>query len=88
VETAPIEDFIAAGLVLLSFIIMVAGVVSRSPALLQLGMIIFAVTGIGFGLIKFRKLVTGRGERRKGSFDDGPSMLDWLIGRGFWDRWR
>jgi hypothetical protein len=88
VETAPLEDFLAAGLVLLSFVIMVAGVMSRSPAVLQIGMVIFAVTGIGFGLVKLRKFTTGRSKRHQGSFDEAPSMMDWLIGRGFWDRWR
>jgi hypothetical protein len=88
VETAPLEDFLAAGLVLVAFIIMVAGVMMRSPAVLQAGMILFAVTGVGFGLVKLRKTVTGRSKRRQGSFDETPSMMDWLIGRGFWDRWR
>ena len=87
-ETAPLEDFVAAGLVLLSFIVMVAGVFARSPELLQAGMAIFALTGIGFGLIKLRQMMTGKRKRRAGSFDDAPSMLDWLIGRGFWDRFR
>jgi hypothetical protein len=87
-ETAPIEDFIAAALVLLSFVVMVIAVMSRSPALLQVGMAIFAVTGIGFGLIKLRKFLKHGRQRPKGSFDEAPSMFDWLIGRGFWDRFR
>ena len=87
-ETAPLEDFLAALLVFGAFVVMVAGVMMRSPEVLQLGMVIFAVTGIVFGLIKLRKLMTGKSKRRQGSFDEAPSMFDWLIGRGFWDRWR
>jgi len=88
VETAPPEDFVAAGLVLVSFVIMVAGVFGRSPEALQAGMLVFALTGIGFGAIKLRKFLKSGRKRRQGSFDEAPSMLDWLIGRGFWDRFR
>lgn len=88
VETAPAEDFIAAGLVLLAFVLIVAAVLVASPTILTIGMATFALTGIGFGLVKLRKfLKTGR-TRREGSFDETPSMFDWLIGRGFWDRFR
>ena len=86
-ETAPIEEFVAAGLVLLSFVLIVAGIFMASPLVLNLGLILFAVSGIGFGLFKLYLFTTGKRKRRD-DIDDGPSMFDWLIGRGFWDRWR
>jgi len=86
-ETAPVEEFIAAGLVLLSFVLMVAGVFTQSPLLLNLGLAMFAISGIGFGLFKLYQLMTGRRKRKENAFE-APSMMDWLIGRGFWDRWR
>ena len=87
VETAPIEDFVAAGLVLLAFVVMVTGVMMRSPAVLQIGMAIFALTGIGFGLIKLRQFMSGKRKPREDAYEN-PSMLEWLVGRGFWDRFR
>ena len=86
-ETAPPEEFIAAGLVLLAFVLCVAGIFMASPLMLNLGLILFAVTGIGFGLFKLYQLVTGKRKRREDQVE-APSMTEWLIGRGFWDRWR
>ena len=51
-ETAPPEEFVAAGLVLLAFVLMVAGVFLQSPVLLNMGLALFALAGIGFGLFK------------------------------------
>lgn len=87
-ETAPAEEFIAAGLVLLSFVMIVAAIFAASPALLNGGLALFAVTGIGFGLYKGYKFIKHGRRRRPGSFDEAPSMMEWLIGRGFWDRFR
>ena len=87
-ETAPLEEFVAAGLVLLAFVLMVAAVPMRSPLMLTSGMGLFAVTGVGFGLFKLFQRVTGRRKRREHAFEQS-SMWEWLIfGRGFWDRWR
>jgi hypothetical protein len=86
-ETAPPEEFIAAGLVLLSFVLSAAGIFMQSPLVLNLGLILFAVSGIGFGLFKLHQFVTGKRKRRDDQYE-APSMFDWLIGRGFWDRWR
>ncbi len=87
-ETAPVEEFVAAGFVFIAFVTMVASIGMRSPLGLQLGMAMFAVTGIGFGLFKVYRFVTGKEKRREDAFSDQPSMLEWLVGRGFWDRWR
>jgi hypothetical protein len=86
-EIAPPEEFIAAGLVLLAFILIVAGIFMASPLVLNLGLGLFAVSGIGFGLFKLYLFSTGKRKRREDAFET-PSMFDWLIGRGFWDRWR
>jgi hypothetical protein len=87
-ETAPLEEFIAAGLVLLAFVLMVGGVFAQSPLVLNLGIIVFALAGIGFGLFKLYLLMSGKRKRREDDPYGAPSMFDWLIGRGFWDRWR
>jgi hypothetical protein len=86
-ETAPLEEFIAAGLVLLAFVLMVTGVFTASPLVLNLGLGLFALAGIGFGLFKLYQFATGKRKRRDEA-SEAPSMLDWLIGRGFWDRFR
>jgi hypothetical protein len=86
-ETAPIEEFVAAGFVLLAFILIVAGIFMASPLVLNLGLILFAIAGIGFGLFKLYLRMTGKQKRRDDAYE-APSMFDWLIGRGFWDRWR
>ena len=86
-ETAPPEEFLAAGLVLTSFILIVAGIFIASPLVLNLGLGMFALAGIGFGLFKLYQLSTGKRKRRDDA-NEAPSMFDWLIGRGFWDRWR
>jgi hypothetical protein len=86
-EIAPVEDFVAAGLVLLAFIMIVGGIFARSPLVLNLGLILFALAGIGFGLFKLYQLMTGKRKRKENAFE-APSMMEWLIGRGFWDRWR
>jgi hypothetical protein len=56
--------------------------------MLNAGLATFAITGIGFGVIKVRKFFKNGRRRSQGSFDEAPSMFDWLIGRGFWDRFR
>jgi hypothetical protein len=87
-ETAPIEEFVAAGLVALALVLIVVAVFAASPVLLNAGLATFAITGVGFGMFKAAKFIKHGRQRRAGSFDDTPSMMDWLIGRGFWDRWR
>ena len=86
-ETAPPEEFVAAGMVLLAFILCVAGIVMQSPTMLTLGLALFALSGIAFGLFKLYQLMTGKRKKRDNAYE-APSMMDWLIGRGFWDRWR
>lgn len=87
-ETAPAEDFVAAGLILLSVCLVVAAVFMASPLLLNGGLATFAIAGVSFGIVKLVKVVKYGRQRRPGSFDETPSMMDWLIGRGFWDRFR
>lgn len=87
-ETAPAEDFIAAALVLLSIVLIVGAIFAASPAMLNGGLGLFAVAGIGFGLFKGYKFLKHGRNRRPGSFDEAPSMMEWLFGRGFWDRFR
>jgi hypothetical protein len=84
-ETAPPEEFITAGLILLSFAIVIGSIAMASPLGLQLGLALFVITGVGFGLFKLYEYGTGKRKRREHSSED-PSMLDWLIG-GFWTRW-
>ena len=59
-ETAPPEEFVAAGLVFLAFVLIVAGVFMASPLVLNLGLGLFALAGIGFGLFKLYQLMTGK----------------------------
>jgi hypothetical protein len=86
-ETAPIEDFVAAALVGIAFVLIIGGIFARSPLVLNLGLALFALAGIGFGLFKLYMLVTGKRKRRENAYE-APSMMEWLFGRGFWDRWR
>ena len=87
-DTAPPEEFVAAGLVLLAFVLMVAAFVMHSPLMLQAGMGLFALTGIGFGVFKLYQFATGKRKPRDPDEYDPPSMMEWLVGRGFWDRRR
>jgi hypothetical protein len=90
-ETAPVEDFLAAGFVFLAFVFIVAGVMTRSPVTLNIGLGTFALTGIAFGVFKLWQLVTGRRKtgKREGTYDaEAPSMMQLLFGRWFGDRWR
>lgn len=86
-ETAPPEEFIAAGLVLLAFVLIIAAMAMRSPLMLQGGIALFVVTGIGFGVFKLYQLFTGKRKPRDPDSYEPPSMVEWLVGRGFWDRW-
>lgn len=86
-ESAPPEEFIAAGLILLSFVVAIGGIAMASPLVLNLGVVLFVLSGVGFGLFKLYQMLTGKRKRKEHAYE-APSMLDWLIGRGFWDRWR
>jgi hypothetical protein len=85
-ETAPVEEFIAAGLIVIAFAVIITSMAVRSPLGLQLGLALFALTGIGFGIFKLYQFATGKRKPRDPEAYEPPSMMEWFMGLGFWDR--
>jgi F0F1-type ATP synthase assembly protein I len=82
-ETAPLSEFIAAGIVLGAFILMIVAVFVGSPFLLMFALGVLGGSAIIFGVARLRNLLRKRGRPDDG--DDGANLLSWLMGRGYWD---
>lgn len=79
-ETAPLSEFLAAGLVLAVFIMMLVAVVIRSPSLLIASMAIMGISAVFYAIVKVRSLL----RRRDNGVEEQADMLSWLFGRGYW----
>jgi F0F1-type ATP synthase assembly protein I len=82
-ETAPLSEFIAAGIVLGAFILMIVAVFVGSPFLLMFSLGVLGGSAIIFGVARLRNVLRTRGRSDYG--DDGANLLSWLLGRGYWD---
>lgn len=78
-ETAPAHEFVAAGVLLVSFFMVLAGVMMADATLFLVGLTVMGIIAFVLGILAIRKhLQGGRDELR-------PGMLSQLFG---WDYWR